>query len=982
MSYCCVFVNLTLIFYVRLYDMNLTRPIILAPMAGGIITTELCVAVADSGGLPFIASGYLSPEELKVKVLEFESKSNACYGINIFHPEGSFLDIDKYLTYEVNLKKHYDNDLFPSSIVNNDDFFYEKIDIAIKSKARYISFTFGHPCENIINDIKKSGKKVILYATSKAGVRYINDSQADIIGIQSLHAGGHQASVRFIDENNENESMDSLIEYSKSISNKEVIAAGGISTKKDLLDKIRMGASAVQIGTMFLLANESGTKNVHKYGLLNFKDRKTILTKSFTGKVARSINNEFIRVNDGFSIDGYPEVHHLTKGIRSNASKTSDPESFNLWAGEGFVNAYEDSAKNIILSLSPYIISCNDDTTNVNLKLCVVGGGPRGLALIERLISKYNNSNHIVSIHWIDDSSHGPGRIWNPYNPTYFLMNTVCSQLSAFPDESTGFNEKYIHGPTMYEWICSEESIRWLSGDEELLTQAKGINDNSYPSRSLYGAYLAWAAEKIILTRKSNIRISILNERVTEIVSDGESRYLITSSESHYSFDYIMLALGHINTSMSDNEVNKNKEFSSCGAYYIPPGDADLVKFKKINKNDNALFFGIGLTFFDYMEALTKQRGGEFYENSHGLLKYKPSGDEPNIYISSRTGVPYHARGFNEKKPNERWEPRFINEEFIKSLNDYCGSSEISFGKHLWCKVISEVELAYTLSELNDNKYESCIINAINEGGDCYKNKRKSLGLSGYGFPWDKVLNPKISNRVFYGIDEYQEACLNYLKLDIEHANGGNKSNPFKCALDVLRDIRNEVRMSTQGGGISDRSYQDELNYFYTPMNTFLSIGPPVQRIKELSALIQSGVAKILPPEMFFNYDKENRSLSIDFKEPFFKSINIDCVVEARQQKFIVSKSTDPLIKNLMKNGIISPHIYSSGAESGCINISHHSLNVIDDHGNIDDRLFCYGVPTEGITWGTAATIRPFFNSFIFQDAERIVNKITKDFHE
>lgn len=959
--------------------MNLSRPIILAPMAGGVITTELCIAVADSGGLPFIASGYLTPEELKKQISAFELKANSDYGINIFHPEYSVLDQNEYFSYKELIKKNHNEDLFPTSIINNDDFFHEKINIALSSKAKYLSFTFGHPSNELIDRIKEYEKKVILYATSKSGIRYINNSSADIIGIQSIEAGGHQASVNFIDEEDINDDIDVLIEYARSISNKKIIVAGGISSKNDVLDKIRKGASAVQVGTLFLLANEAGTKEAHKYAVLNFKNRKTTLTKSFTGKMARSIDNDFIRRYDEFSINGYPEVHHLTKGIRIKAYKEGDPENINLWAGTGFINAYEDSARNIILNLTPYIVSCNDKFNADACKLCVVGGGPRGLALIERLISKYNPTDKKISIYWFDDSLHGPGRIWNPYNPTYFLMNTVCSQLSAFPDGSTGFNDEYIPGPTMYEWICSENSLHWLSGDEELVRQRKEINENSYPSRTLYGAYLSWSAEKIISSRNANISLVILNDRVKEIIKNEPMRKVIASSGAVYEFDYVMLALGHINSSMNEDEINKENELRSCGVYYIPSGDADLNKFTKIKEGKNTLFSGIGLTFFDYMEALTKQRGGEFYENASGVLKYKPSGNEPNIYITSRTGVPYHARGYNEKRPNERWEPRFITEEFISSLREL-NDREVSFGKDLWGKIVNEVELAYTISELNDNKNEECIINQINLGGDFYRNKRKSLGLSEYGFPWEKVLNPKILNEKCYSIDEYQKIALNYLQLDIDDASGGNKSNPFKCGLDVLRDIRNEVRMSIQGGGISDRSYQEEINYFYTPMNTFLSIGPPVQRIKELSAIIRSGVAKIIPPSNFFNYDKKNRVISISFKEPFFESIKIDCVVDARQQKFIMSKSTDCLIKNSIKNGVLSPHIYLSGVESGAINISHKSLNVIDSHGRVDSRVFCYGVPTEGITWGTAATIRPFVNSVIFQDAEKIANKIKECF--
>lgn len=944
-------------------------------MAGGVITTALCIAVADAGGLPFIASGYLTSKELEQQISDFELKSNSDFGINLFYPEKSRIDESEYSSYKKSIRIDHKDELLPAGMINNDDFFYEKLNIALSSKAKYLSFTFGHPHDELINKIRSAGKTVILYATSESGILYIENSAADIIGIQCVEAGGHQASVYSVDDNKEPHDIDMLIEYALSISNKKIIVAGGVSTKNDVLKRIRQGVAAVQVGTMFLLANESGTKDAHKYAILNFKNRKTILTKSFTGKLARAIDNDFIRKYDDLSIEGYPEVHYLTRGIRAEANRRNDPENLNLWAGCGFINAYQDSAENIIKNLTPYVLSRRDYYDDEYDIFCVVGGGPRGLALIERLISKYNFGDKKISIHWFDDALHGPGRIWNPYKPTYFLMNTVCSQLSAFPDESTGFNDGYISGPTMYAWLTSNSSLHWLTGDEELLRQRENIFENSYPSRSLYGAYLSWAAEKIISTKSDNISLVIINDRVKEFVKVGSKRKVTTSSGNSYEYDYIMLALGHINSSMNENEILKKNEFASYDVYYIPSGDADINRVSKIKKGKNALFFGIGLTFFDYMESLTAQRGGEFVEDELGVLNYKASGNEPKIFITSRTGVPYHARGYNEKKPDERWEPRFITEKIIASLQENTGN-EVSFGKDLWDKIVKEIELAYTISELNDQKYEESIIEAISLGGEFYKNKRKSLGLSPYGFPWEKVLHPKIVNQTCYSLDEYQKLALSYLQSDIEDASGGNKSNPFKCALDVLRDIRNEVRLSIQSGGISDRSYQDEINYFYTPMNAFLSIGPPVQRIKELSAIVRCGIAKIIPPNNFYNYDKNERIMSIGFKEPFFQPIKIDYVIDARQQKFIMSKSTDLLMKNSIKQGVLSSHIYSSGIESGAIDISHQSFNIIDVNGVIDKKVFCYGVPTEGITWGTAATIRPFVNSAILQDAEKIVNKI------
>jgi hypothetical protein len=65
----------------------------------------------------------------------------------------------------------------------------------------------------------------------------------------------------------------------------------------------------------------------------------------------------------------------------------------------------------------------------------------------------------------------------------------------------------------------------------------------------------------------------------------------------------------------------------------------------------------------------------------------------------------------------------------------------------------------------------------------------------------------------------------------VRQARQGNVSGPLKAALDVLRDLRNEVRLAVDHGGLDGASYRDELTAWYTPFNAFLSIGPPASRI-------------------------------------------------------------------------------------------------------------------------------------------------------
>lgn len=97
-----------------------------------------------------------------------------------------------------------------------------------------------------------------------------------------------------------------------------------------------------------------------------------------------------------------------------------------------------------------------------------MGGGPRGLAVVERTLDRLAHSNdreETPVLVWFDDSSFGSGKVWNPYQTTALLMNTVASQLSGFPDSSAGIEGRYLEGPTFYEWLKSEKASAFLHSD-------------------------------------------------------------------------------------------------------------------------------------------------------------------------------------------------------------------------------------------------------------------------------------------------------------------------------------------------------------------------------------------------------------------------------------------------------------------------------------------------------------------------------------
>ncbi len=338
------------------YQFGMLKPIVLAPMAGGPSTPELCAAVADAGGLPFLAAGYLEPAALQQKIAALTALTSAPFGINLFAPEcaNSPQQRDEYQRYRDFLQREVSipGQLLQQPCQWTDDFFAEKLAIALSSPARFISFTFAFPPQKVMTQLQRAGKKVILYATSRAGIEAIISHGADIIGIQGNNAGGHSVKVAGYDSDEVLE-LTTLVEYARTVTDKPIFAGGGVTGACDVSAILAAGATAVQVGTLFLDATEAGTRKTHRQALRELNDRQTVITRAFSGKTARAITNAFTEQCAAVAPALYPQIHYLTAKLRAGADADDNMENLNLWAGTGFKYCTHRPAADILLSLLP-----------------------------------------------------------------------------------------------------------------------------------------------------------------------------------------------------------------------------------------------------------------------------------------------------------------------------------------------------------------------------------------------------------------------------------------------------------------------------------------------------------------------------------------------------------------------------------------------------------------------------------------------------
>lgn len=334
-------------------------PVVLAPMAGGPSTPALCAAVAEAGGLPFFAAGYLSAGQLRDRVAELVELTDRPFGVNLFVPDADAepVDADAYRSYReriISLGFAEASEL-PEEPVWSDDDYDAKLEVALDGPATYVSFTFGHPTPDVVDRVHAAGKKVVLNATSPAGIGAALTVGADTLVVQGAGAGGHRASVVGADDEAFHDTVD-LVRHARTLTGLPVFAAGGVSGAADVARLLAAGATAVQVGTLFLLADEAGTKVTHRKAVAAMHDRDTVVTRSFTGRPARAVTNRFITELEGrgdTAPAAYPALHFLTSGLRKRADAEGNAELLNLWAGTGFRHAVSAPAGDIVRELVP-----------------------------------------------------------------------------------------------------------------------------------------------------------------------------------------------------------------------------------------------------------------------------------------------------------------------------------------------------------------------------------------------------------------------------------------------------------------------------------------------------------------------------------------------------------------------------------------------------------------------------------------------------
>jgi nitronate monooxygenase len=131
-----------------------------------------------------------------------------------------------------------------------------------------------------------------------------------------------------------------------------VMAAGGIADARGVAAVQALGASAAAVGTAFLLADECPISAAYRAALEAGHDHETVMTRAFSGRWARGLENRFTREFAGADLPDFPIPNALTRPLRQAAGKAGRAEFLSLWAGQALTLARSAPAAAIVKGLA------------------------------------------------------------------------------------------------------------------------------------------------------------------------------------------------------------------------------------------------------------------------------------------------------------------------------------------------------------------------------------------------------------------------------------------------------------------------------------------------------------------------------------------------------------------------------------------------------------------------------------------------------
>ncbi|MEU9096837.1 FAD/NAD(P)-binding protein [Streptomyces sp. NPDC048361] len=592
------------------------------------------------------------------------------------------------------------------------------------------------------------------------------------------------------------------------------------------------------------------------------------------------------------------------------------------------------------------------DSVVLAYRIAVVGSGPRGLAVLERLAARLLDcpAGGPVELFLIDAHTLAGGRVWRPDQPDWFLMNTAAREITMFSGAPDGGPARPGAGPSFAEW--------WATADPA------SARPDGYAPRARYGHYLQYLLDAVAGSLPPRVHLHQLRDRVEDLAPAGAGYVLCLAQGGSLAVDKVVLATGHTLPKLGPAE-QRLYDFARerPHLHYMRGDSAADMPLDAVPATATVGIIGLGLSFYDVVMALTAGRGGRFAETADGAVTYHPSGAEPVMLAGSRSGMPVLARGFDQRPADAIRKPLLFTEERVLAGAD---RRSLDFRRDVFPLLVAEMDLAHHATVLRGARGPAAEaeflreVSATAEHGHpdvCVLAGRHGIGVHEH-FDFEESRRP-FTGRHFPDQHAFRRELERHLRTDIDRTVRGNYLDPFKAAVQVIRDARSVIRSLVDYGGLKASSHEHDLVRWFSPATVFLAAGPPLHRARALLALVECGALRVVGPEARFTAEPACGRFVVESPQVGRSRTEVDIVIDARIPIPNVAADTSPLTRRLLERGIWTEFVNSRGApgseafRSGGVAITDVPFHPLDRTGVPDTGLYVIGIPTEHTRWGT-----------------------------
>lgn len=298
---------------------------------------SLSIAVANAGGLGACGALLMKPHEIIAWAAEVRRGTTGPFQINLWIPDPPptrdaehEAQVSAFLASWGPPVPAQAGDVIPLD-------FSSQCEALLDASPSIVSSIMGLYPPGFVQRLKEKGVAWFATVSTVAEARAAEQAGADVIVAQGMEAGGHRGCFEAENAEAKQVGLFSLLPAVVDAVKVPVVATGGIADARGVAAAFVLGASAVQVGTAFLVCPEAKIHPGWANALLRAAPEDTILSRVFSGRAGRSLATHYVHAAIAPAAPApapYPVQRGLTAAMRADAQKAGDVQRMQAWAGQ------------------------------------------------------------------------------------------------------------------------------------------------------------------------------------------------------------------------------------------------------------------------------------------------------------------------------------------------------------------------------------------------------------------------------------------------------------------------------------------------------------------------------------------------------------------------------------------------------------------------------------------------------------------------